>query len=84
MDWGTQSAFPVRICPVLNVLACTWQSHVALQVIKITGYSHTEKAALSRLQKKASLVDLLSGWETGLGTNPLLGSEGNTAVDRSV
>ena len=43
---GNSVRILVRSCPVLNALACTWQSHVALQVVKTTGYSHTEKAGV--------------------------------------
>ena len=42
----SRSAFSVRNCPAFRVLASTWQSHVALQVVKSTCYTYPEKAGV--------------------------------------
>ena len=67
---GIQSAFPVRSYPVLDVLAGTWQSHIALQVVKIavgaTFRSTTKVVPIAGLADSALRARCFS-WDQGVG-----------------
>jgi hypothetical protein len=64
---GIQSAFPVRSYPVLDVLAGTWQSHVALQVVKIWGYRSTTKVVPIAGLADSALRARCFPWDQGVG-----------------
>jgi hypothetical protein len=62
------SAIPVRTQRVMQLLTGTWQSHVSLQVLKNTRYTHSEKAGVggstpSLATVSSKLLAVMTTWQ---------------------